>query len=161
MLRVSTLRNQLETKFKLYRCMALDSLEQTLKEGLEEIGRTLYVAGAEAGEDLEFDSGFCGLSPQNVETIFRNFSSGWTSEYLDTLSEGEKAGLILAFLGSDSLRMSRLRFRFPKAFSKWTDEEDSELLRRNAAGESLGSISRAMGRNPNALRMRLEKLLSA
>lgn len=54
--------------------------------------------------------------------------------------------------------IAKARQRSPQAFAPWTHEEEEEVRRRHAAGESLQSIARAHKRSPRAIELRLQRL---
>lgn len=56
-------------------------------------------------------------------------------------------------------RIARLRHTHPRAYAPWTREEDARLLEGFRDGTSLAALARDAGRQPNAVRARLEKLL--
>lgn len=56
-------------------------------------------------------------------------------------------------------RVARLRQKHPRAYEPWTQEEDARLLLRYAEGAKVAQLARDMGRQPNAVRARLEKWL--
>lgn len=56
-------------------------------------------------------------------------------------------------------RIARVRVTHPRAFTAWDEEEDARLVLRWREGTRLVDLSRATGRPPGAVRMRLEKLL--
>lgn len=55
-------------------------------------------------------------------------------------------------------RVARVRARHPHAFEPWTPDEDRALSEEFRAGATVAALSRAFGRPPGAVRMRLEKL---
>lgn len=56
-------------------------------------------------------------------------------------------------------RIERLRQRCPKAYAPWDAEEDALLVRRWIEGSKVAHLARELGRQPNAVRARLEKRL--
>lgn len=56
-------------------------------------------------------------------------------------------------------RIQRLRLEHPRAYEPWTEEEDARLLFRFHEGLKVAELARAFGRQPNAIRARLEKWL--
>jgi len=51
-----------------------------------------------------------------------------------------------------------VRKNHPHAYAPWTPESDSELARLHREGSSRAEIARRLGRRPNAIAKRLEKL---
>ena len=54
--------------------------------------------------------------------------------------------------------VAQARTRNPQAFAPWTREEEEEIRRRHASGESIQSIARARRRSPRAIELRLQRL---
>lgn len=54
--------------------------------------------------------------------------------------------------------IERTKSRYPKAFTRWTDEEQDLLAREFQAGNSVKALSELLNRQPGAIRIRLEKL---
>jgi hypothetical protein len=55
-------------------------------------------------------------------------------------------------------RMDEIRQAHPRAYEKWTDEEDYQLGQLFRAEKSVKEIARLLQRQPSAIRSRLEKL---
>ena len=105
-----------------------------------------------------------GLSAFALRQIRQHTLSGDMAEWLADGADGDKSLYLRDFLNLNKLQMSELRARYPRAFSKWTSDEDETLLTRyqtESEGGKRVSWSRMatdLGRNPNALRLRLEHL---
>ncbi len=54
--------------------------------------------------------------------------------------------------------VAQARQRNPQAFTPWTREEEEEIRRRHAGGESIQTIARAHRRSPRAIELRLQRL---
>ena len=50
-----------------------------------------------------------------------------------------------------------IRRRYPRAYDRWTREEDMELWERQEEGSSIDEIANHLRRQPSAIRSRLEK----
>jgi ATP-dependent DNA helicase RecQ len=55
-------------------------------------------------------------------------------------------------------RLQTIKQQHPRAYEKWTQEEDRDLLSLHAAGTPLSGLSAHFQRQPSAIRSRLEKL---
>src|SRR5678815_2234604 len=55
-------------------------------------------------------------------------------------------------------RIDEIRKSFPRAYEKWTLEEDQRLRTLFEAGNSLSYLSQSFARQPSAIRSRLVKL---
>jgi ATP-dependent DNA helicase RecQ len=55
-------------------------------------------------------------------------------------------------------RYIEVRREYPRAFERWTDAEDARLRALVGEGSTLDAIVRALGRQPNAIKIRAERL---
>jgi hypothetical protein len=55
-------------------------------------------------------------------------------------------------------RLSRLREKHPRAYTKWTPEEDARLKAEFAKGTSRAELAAIFEREPSAIKSRLQKL---
>jgi hypothetical protein len=55
-------------------------------------------------------------------------------------------------------KLKEIRRKYPRAFEKWTPEEDMRLIAACKRGESYGDIAPSHGRKASAIRSRLVKL---
>ncbi len=142
-----------------YRSLAYKTLDDMMQEAYLEIGRVLS-----EGTDPTPARSIHGLSPFVLRQIRKHTDDGDLEKWLTSSGPGEKEQCLLDFLHFGSLQMKSVRARFPRAFTKWTEEEDESLL--EAYHEQLemkhpvrwGDLSDRLGRNPNALKLRLERL---
>lgn len=56
-------------------------------------------------------------------------------------------------------RIQRLQQTHARAYAPWTDEEDARLVQRWDEGARISELARELGRQPGALRQRLERHL--
>ena len=54
--------------------------------------------------------------------------------------------------------VAQARQRNPQAFAPWTKDEEEEIRRRHAGGESIQTIASARRRSPRAIELRLQRL---
>jgi hypothetical protein len=54
--------------------------------------------------------------------------------------------------------VAQARERNPQAFAPWTRDEEEEIRRRHASGESIQSIASARRRSPRAIELRLQRM---
>ena len=141
-----------------YRPFAYEAVEETMMAAFLKIGRLF-------SEETEIpDKPVYGLTPFVLQQIREHAVEGNLEEWLKAGSSGEKAQCLLDFLNVSRLQMKSLRARFPRAFTKWSEEDDAALLdeyrRQSETGLPVrwGELSERFGRNPNALRLRLEHL---
>ena len=145
------------------RALAHDTLDDLMHEAFLEIGALLSEPAGEGGQAAPAHA-VAGLSPRTLQLIRQHHGAGDLAEWLTSGAEGNKSTCISQFLNLNALQMQELRVRFPRAFLKWTDEEDRALLslyqEALAQGKkvSWGELARTFGRNANALRLRLEHL---
>jgi hypothetical protein len=55
-------------------------------------------------------------------------------------------------------RLSRLREKHPRAYEKWTEEEDARLRAEFAKGIARAELAALLRRRPSAIKSRLQKL---
>ncbi len=55
-------------------------------------------------------------------------------------------------------RLARIRAEYPKAYEKWTDEEDNSLKQKFGEGVTTEELARIFQRQPSAIRSRLTRL---
>lgn len=55
-------------------------------------------------------------------------------------------------------RLARMRAQYPKAYEKWTEEDDSLLSQKFGEGMLMADLARLFQRQPSAIRSRLAKL---
>ena len=62
------------------------------------------------------------------------------------------------FTNSKPVLLENLRKEHPRAYTPWTDREDNNLMAAYKSGVSLKDLVRQHGRQPGAIRARLERL---
>lgn len=78
--------------------------------------------------------------------------------YLDIFHAAEEA-LRLNENDSDChARLAKIKARYPRAYEKWTIEEDDDLKGMIALGHSIDQAAERFQRQPSAIRSRLGKL---
>ncbi|MCR5350905.1 MAG: hypothetical protein K6E35_00210 [Bacteroidales bacterium] len=147
------------------RTLAHDTLDDLMHEAFLEIGEVLAVPQDATGTPPALpDKAIRGLSVQAMQQIRQHYSDGDLTEWLTSGADGNKIRYLYQFLNFSALQMQEFRVRFPRAFQKWTEEEDNALLAQyrqdTEEGRRVpwGRLSAHFGRNPNALRLRLEHL---
>ena len=55
-------------------------------------------------------------------------------------------------------RMAQIRTKYPRAYEKWSENEDADLRSMSGAGSSQEVLARHFQRQPSTIRSRLEKL---
>lgn len=56
------------------------------------------------------------------------------------------------------LSLDKLRDKYPRAYRPWSPREDNQLAEMLKRGLSLNEMSKQLGRQPGAIRIRIEKL---
>ena len=137
------------------RALAHDALDDLMYESFLEIGQLLGETAATPGRAVG------GLSAFALLQIRQHFLSGDLKDWLMAGADGDKTLYLRDFLNFNMLQMNELKQRYPRAFTKWTPEEDAALLARyqqdSEGGKRVpwGRIARDLGRNPNAVPLRL------
>lgn len=82
-----------------------------------------------------------------------------TLTYLDIFGAAQEALLLSGEAISDyQQRVARIRAQHPRAYEKWSEEEDQQLRQLVQAGMKEKGIAAQLQRQPGAIRSRLEKL---
>ena len=160
-----TVEARIQTILDEQRAQAHDALDDLMYESFLEIGALLSApAGGSAAPEAAPARAVAGLSPRTLQLIRQHHGAGDLAEWLTTGAGGNKSTCIYQFLNLNAMQMQELRSRYPRAFLKWTDEEDKALLSQyqettaQGARTDWGALARQFGRNANALRLRLEHL---
>jgi len=80
-------------------------------------------------------------------------------DHLQNFYQGMKSAL--GFLGIEknpAQRLEELKHKYPKAYEKWTPEDDKQLRAKSSAGESISALATLFQRQESAIRSRLAKL---
>ncbi len=78
--------------------------------------------------------------------------------YLDVFRAAEEALTLLDAPGDYDARMAAIKERHPRAYEKWSAEEDDSLRALHGDGHSLSEIADRLQRQPGAIRSRLTRL---
>ena len=81
-------------------------------------------------------------------------------EHLEAFNEGfNKAINFMMKEGkSKAYNVEQIRLEYPKAYMKWTEEEDIHLRNEYARGKTIDELAKIFQRKPSAIRSRLQKL---
>lgn len=143
-----------------HRNLAFEALDGLMYESFLQVGQAL----TEEGHDAEQLQAIGGLSSYALRQICQHTAAGNLADWLSAGADGDKSLYLRDFLNFSKLQMDELKGRYPRAFTKWTDAEDQALLARyqqeaqNGQRVPWGTMAKQLGRNPNALRLRLEHL---
>lgn len=145
--------------------MAKDAVLEVVCDSFEEIADlVLEKTGGIGGDTVVAESAFLGVRKEFWKNLAKciNGGSGSVRDWLLCLPEIDMMNLLSDFLDFYSVKMKNFREKYPMAFVKWSEEEDGRLLEayRNAGDGTIpwAEISRAFGRNTNALKLRLAHL---
>lgn len=97
-------------------------------------------------------------------TVFEEDVAKFTSELLKAVSHmadahGQCAVRAEEPKSQNPPRYAEIRQRHTNAYRKWTPEEDEQLLAEIAARTPMSEIARSHGRQPGAIRSRIDKLM--
>ena len=67
-------------------------------------------------------------------------------------------GISFVFARGKLVALDKLREKHPRAYQPWTPREDNQLAEMHKRGLSLDAMSTQLGRQPGAVRIRLERL---
>ena len=161
---LSPWQHRIQGLLHTYRAIARETIESLMQEAFEEIGRILEGEDGEPAPELPVNKPLHGLSPATLAQISQHHSLFDLADWLAEGADGQMPRLLSEFLELDRLRREDFRRRFPRAFHKWTPEEDAWLLKEYEMASSLAGripwddLADRCHRNPNALKLRLERL---
>lgn len=107
------------------------------------------------------------LSPKSVTVLgliadghsYSQIVDGYPDiSYLDIFAAAEEALRLNEKETNYHDRIAGIKTRHPRAYEKWTEGEDAELLAMCEDGSSIETISKRFQRQPSAIRSRLAKL---
>jgi hypothetical protein len=78
--------------------------------------------------------------------------------YRDIFAAAEEALRLNEPQSNYDLRMAAIKAKYPRAYEKWTTQEDAELKSMSARGASHDDMAKHFKRQPSAIVSRLEKL---
>lgn len=147
-----------------HRSMAFEAVEDLMHDAFLEIGCIL--TGEEGSPQPQLPAGkyFCGLSSTTLIRIRQHFEQEDLSEWLASGADGSKTRLLQEFMDLDRLRREDFRARYPRAFQKWSPEEDAWLLEEFGKSRTQDGrirwdeLTDKCHRNTNALKIRLARL---
>jgi hypothetical protein len=143
-----------------HRSLANEALDDFLYEAFLEVGALLTKTGDSDGPIRAAG----GLSSHALQRIREHVAAGDLADWLSVGADGDKSLYIRDFLNLGRLQAEELRARYPRAYSKWTDAEDEALLSSYQQVAQPGQripwsrMAEQLGRNPNALKIRLGHL---
>ena len=150
------LRQRIEQLILPARKAACAYVLQAMADTFTDIGAVINVAELEnSGVQADFSRSVCGLSRETLRSVASY--NGMIEEWLEASEAAVRNKLLLEFIGADKMRMESFMARYPKAFSKWSEDEDDELRKRFEQGCSWSNLSDFFGRNENAIKLRLQK----
>lgn len=161
---VSSLETPMQEIVSPLRSAALDAIEDLMNDAFMQVGALLVKACHESGKPLTFNRQACGLAPFLLKRLYEQASAGTLENWLVEDAGNDRYRKISDFLDLYRIQLDGFRSRYPKAFHKWSPEEDTELLQLyHQAVDGGGRVrwqdfEKVFGRNGNALRIRLGKL---
>lgn len=165
----STREARIQEVLDEHRSLAHGALDDLMYEAFLEIGRILNTPEEAAGESQAGSVPVPtlpvgGLSAFALRQIQHHAAAGDLADWLAGGADKDKCLYLRDFLNLGKLQAEELRLRYPKAFTKWTDDQDQALLAQyrqaTEGGRSVNwrQFSEPFGRNVNAIKLRLERL---
>lgn len=156
--KTNDLEKRMAAVLEVQRCMIYETVEDVIMETFYEIGQLMMTQEKIQGASLNFKKSMCGLPVDVLKDLRKHACEEDIPEWVASGAEGKRARLMLSFLDTNRLSQEDFRSKFPKAYTKWSDEEDITLMKMWSEGQSWPSMSGVLQRNVNALKLRLEKL---
>ena len=79
-------------------------------------------------------------------------------EYIDQFLNGVKQAIQFMTVGEKAYAVGQIRRWHPKAYARWTEEEDCSLREAWEQGKVIGDLAGQFGRQPGAIQSCLRKL---
>jgi len=79
-------------------------------------------------------------------------------EHLEVFAEGFQRALQFLDVKTKGYNLDVIRRAYPKAYERWTSEEDEQLKTKYLEGIGVGELATLFQRQPSAIRSRLAKL---
>lgn len=165
MMRISEMSGVLEPIIKSNREMAYEAIEELMLEALSDAMKAVQTNVQGAGEDIRFDKAICGLKPQLLSMAYQRFVNNDLEKWYISADRYDKIWMLMDFLDVDGARKAEFMSRYPNAYGKWSADEDNKLLQMyndsvsSPSGKPMWkAMSEELGRNVNALKLRLERL---
>ena len=80
--------------------------------------------------------------------------------YRDIFDAAEEALCLSETPSEYEERMAAIKRKYPRAYERWTQDEDTRLVAMYGEGTPLDELAARFQRQPSAIRSRLEKLVS-
>lgn len=152
------LEKRITAVLEVQRCMIYESVEDVMTETFCEMAEMMLVQERVDGAPVKFPKKIAGIPVDVLKDIQLHAAHDDVPEWIAMGADGKRAKLLMAFLDVNRLSQEDFKSKFPMAYAKWTAEEDSTLMKMWGDGQPWQTISSVMGRNVNALKLRLEKL---
>ena len=79
-------------------------------------------------------------------------------EHVDEFLVGLRQAALVMTPGEKSYSVEQIRQQHPKAYARWTEAETSDLKRAHAEGKTTDELAKLLGRQPGAIRSRLQRM---
>lgn len=133
-------------------------VEGVMLEVFQEIAREIEVWEKINCEEFQIERAVDGLSIETLQKVRSNFADGTLPKMIQ---DPYRPKSLMEFLKTRALSMASFRIKYPNAFTAWTKEQDALLEALIDEGRSTEEISEVLGRNPNAIEIRLARLKAA
>ena len=146
------------------RSAALDAVEDLMTEAFMQVGALLARISRESGKQLTFNRQAGGLAPFLLKQIHDHATTGTLERWMTEDAGKDRYRKISDFLDLYRMQQNDFKARFPKAYQKWSPEEDAELLRLYQLASEGGrkvqwkELTSPLERNENAIKIRLGRL---
>ena len=153
-----------------YRQKTYAYIEEEMWKAFEEIGSCMNLCGKACTDGVDGEEslqnsreylrvlskrGICGLSYNTLHDICRITESG--GEFREK-AKGRKNAYLIEFLKARTLSFEATRDKYPNYLKSWSHEDDMKLERMWCEGASTKKLAMTFGRNPGAIKARIEKL---
>lgn len=164
------LEDQVSAIIEGYRQKAYAYVEDEMWKAFAEIGECMNLCARPGFEDMDEEAsmllsreylhilskrGVAGLSYSTMHDICRIMESG--GDFRER-GQKKKSTYMTEFLKTRTLSFEATRIKYPNYLKAWTPADDEKLERLWCEGLSTKKLALTFGRNPGAIKARIEKL---
>ena len=97
---------------------------------------------------------------ERVDTAYQHDRVMVFEEHLEAFRAGLEKAITFLEVPSQpkSYSLEKIRQKYPRAYEKWSSEEDEQLKIKHSTGLGASELAKCFGRQPSAIRSRLTKL---
>jgi len=132
---------------------AFNVIDEIMLGTFMEVGEAVAEAGDDPFGDMK--GRLSGFS----KSLLQEVADHYADSSLEVWITGERrTDLQIAFLNYSQLTLKNFCEKYPRAYSKWSEDDDTQLASLYKEGAGWSEMTNLLQRNENALKIRLQKL---